>query len=332
MPVILFPRWYSFSALLISSFLAFVPSVTRDIGVACSENDARALAALFSPTAGLHVSLPDPISFSDRLSREQAYFLFERIFAVHRTFEFVPERELTVVPGRPGFIFKARWSFRDTRNDNPYLFRVFFNISPRPAPRARRPFARADGRSSRSRRNAYEERSPGGLLRGDRPGPSLSRIVARPSVVHRPGLRPEEPGGPETPRPGRPGRVRRGPRPVTAGSWSGFANGRVRRPLAPLRAAVGPGAPDDVEGAAYYGPDGRLAVWLGNAIDLGDHARSGDLTLFSAAGAPFLVRDKASVYLSSIEAAPDGGHLRPFQAPGLHPPDPVVLCQADPTS
>lgn len=122
----------SFSALLISSFLAFVPSITRDIGLACSENDARVLAALFSPTAGLHVSLPDPISFSDRLSREQAYFLFERIFAVHRTFEFVPERELTVVPGRPGFIFKARWSFRDTRNDNPYLFRVFFNIRPRP--------------------------------------------------------------------------------------------------------------------------------------------------------------------------------------------------------
>ncbi len=121
-----------FSAVLISSILALVPSVTLDIGRACSENDARALAGLFSPIAGLHVSLPDPVSFSDRLSREQAYFLFERIFAVHRTFEFVPERELTVLPGRPGFIFKARWSFRDTRNDNPYLFRVFFHIMPRP--------------------------------------------------------------------------------------------------------------------------------------------------------------------------------------------------------
>ncbi len=73
------------------------------------------------------------------------------------------------------------------------------------------------------------------------------------------------------------------------------------------------GLEDDVEGGAYYGPDGRLAVWLGNAIDLGDHARSGDLTSFAATGAPFLVRDKASVYLSSIEAAPGGGHFALFR-------------------
>ncbi len=127
---------YSFSALLISSLLAFVPSVTSDIAEACAANDARALAALFSPTAGLHVSLPDPISFSDRLSREQAYFLFERIFGAHRTYEFVPETELALVPGKPGFIFKARWSFRDVRNDNPYLFRIFFQVLPSPDPPA----------------------------------------------------------------------------------------------------------------------------------------------------------------------------------------------------
>jgi hypothetical protein len=124
---------YSFSAVLISSLLAFIPSVTLDIGRACAANSAGALTRLLSPTAGLHVSLPDPISFSDRLSQEQAYFLFERIFAVHKTFEFVPERELTFLPGKPGFIFKARWSFRDIRNDNPYLFRIFFYILPRPA-------------------------------------------------------------------------------------------------------------------------------------------------------------------------------------------------------
>ncbi len=131
----------SFCALLISSLLAFVPSVTFDIGRACAANDARALASLFSPTAGLHVSLPDPISFSDRLSREQGYFLFERIFAVHRTFEFVSDKELALVPGKPGFIFKARWSFRNVRNDNPYLFRIFFQVQPSPG-------APAVGRSS----------------------------------------------------------------------------------------------------------------------------------------------------------------------------------------
>lgn len=124
---------YSFSAFLISSLLALIPSVTIDIGRACAANDARALASLFSPGAGLHVSLPDPVSFSDRLSHEQAYFLFERIFAVHRTYEFVPEPELVIVPKRPGFIFKARWSFRNVRNGNPYLFRIFFQVLPGPS-------------------------------------------------------------------------------------------------------------------------------------------------------------------------------------------------------
>ena len=73
------------------------------------------------------------------------------------------------------------------------------------------------------------------------------------------------------------------------------------------------GLEEDIEGVAYYGPDGRLALWLGNAIDLGDHASSGDLTAFSAAGAPFLVRDKASVYLSSVEAATGGGNFALFR-------------------
>jgi signal transduction histidine kinase len=72
------------------------------------------------------------------------------------------------------------------------------------------------------------------------------------------------------------------------------------------------GLESDNEGTAFYGPDGRPAVWLGNAIDLGDHARSGDLTAFSAAAA-FLVRDKASIYLASVEAAPGGGHIALFR-------------------
>jgi signal transduction histidine kinase len=73
------------------------------------------------------------------------------------------------------------------------------------------------------------------------------------------------------------------------------------------------GFADDLRGAAYYGPDGRLAVWIGNAIDLGDHARSGDLTLFSPEGAPFVVRDKASVYLASVDAVSEGGHIALFR-------------------
>ncbi len=121
----------SLIVLLISSWLAYVPGAAKGIERACAADSASALHVLFSRPAGLYVDLPDPISFSDRVSRDQAYFLFERIFAVHRTFEFVPEPELAHVPGRPGFIFKARWSFRDSRNGNPYLFRVFFHLMPR---------------------------------------------------------------------------------------------------------------------------------------------------------------------------------------------------------
>jgi len=123
---------HSIGALLVSSLLALAPFLTRDIGKAFAANDARALSGLLSASAGLHVSLPDPISFSDRVSRQQSYFLLARIFNVHRTFEFVPEPDLSFVPGKPGFIFKARWSFRDTRNGNPYLFRIFFYVRPRP--------------------------------------------------------------------------------------------------------------------------------------------------------------------------------------------------------
>lgn len=126
-------------ALLISTRLAFVPAVTAEIGRACSADSAAALHALFSRSAGLLVDLPEPISFSDRVSHDQAYFLFGRIFSVHRTFEFAAEPEVSHVPGRPGFIFKARWSFRDSRNGSPHLFRVFFHLLPRRSARPNGP-------------------------------------------------------------------------------------------------------------------------------------------------------------------------------------------------
>ena len=69
----------------------------------------------------------------------------------------------------------------------------------------------------------------------------------------------------------------------------------------------------ETEGAACFGPDGRLAIWLGNVVDLDAHIRPGDLDSFSARKAPFLIRDKASFFLVSVEAAPDGGHLALFR-------------------
>jgi hypothetical protein len=163
---------YSFSVLLISSLVAFA-AVTRDITEAWAANDVRRHQTL-SPAAGLHVSLPGPIAFSDRVSREQAYFLFERIFAVHGTYEFVPEPDLTIVPGKPGFIFKARWSFRDRRNGTIPVPSFFMSVSAGPP---------TDGRSSRSRRNACRKGEPAAFL-----WDGLARLPRRrcPDAVHRP--------------------------------------------------------------------------------------------------------------------------------------------------
>jgi len=69
----------------------------------------------------------------------------------------------------------------------------------------------------------------------------------------------------------------------------------------------------ETEGAACFGPDDRMVVWLGNVVDLDAHIRPGDLGSFSARRSPFLVRDKASFYLVSIEPAADGGHLALFR-------------------
>ena len=69
----------------------------------------------------------------------------------------------------------------------------------------------------------------------------------------------------------------------------------------------------ETEGAACFGPDGRLILWLGNVVDLNVHVRPEDLGSFSAREAPFLVRDKASFFLVSVEATKDGGHLALFR-------------------
>jgi len=83
-----------------------------------------------------------------------------------------------------------------------------------------------------------------------------------------------------------------------------------RRVFAFLR---GLGLPEETEGVSLYSPDGRLSIWLGNALDVEDHIQPRDLAFFAGAGAPFIVRDKASVHLVSVERSADGGHLVLFR-------------------
>ncbi len=128
---------FHFSIALFSGLLALLPPVTNDIQQAWIRNSASELFRIFSQTASLNVSLPEPILFSDQLSREQAYFLFERIFATYKTFEFIPEPGLLTSPEGGGCIIKARWSFRNIKNNSPYLFEVFFYLIPDPGPPGR---------------------------------------------------------------------------------------------------------------------------------------------------------------------------------------------------
>ena len=129
---------FHFSIALFSGLLALLPPITKDIQRAWLRNSAVELHEVFSKTTALNISLPEPVPFSDQVSHEQAYFLFERIFSIYKTFEFIPEAGLLTPPEGQGCILKARWSFRNTRNNSPYLFEVFFYLIHDPGPPASR--------------------------------------------------------------------------------------------------------------------------------------------------------------------------------------------------
>ncbi len=90
--------------------------------------------------------------------------------------------------------------------------------------------------------------------------------------------------------------------PVSPGTEPGFFSGLRSLGLDPQR-----------EGAAYYGPAGKLALWLGNVVDLEDHLPWDGFAAVAAGGVPFVIRDKASVYLVSVLDAPGGGRLVLFR-------------------
>jgi len=113
--------------LLLSFFPIFLPSTTQNIERAFLQNDARMLYALFPPQSYINISLPEPISFSDQVSNQQAYFLFKKIFSAYMTFEFYSESQPTSIEGESAII-KTRWSFRDKKNRNQYVFHILFYL------------------------------------------------------------------------------------------------------------------------------------------------------------------------------------------------------------
>lgn len=110
------------------TLLSFTQSTTtQNIERAFLQNNPKLLYQLFSAQNPINVSLPEPIYFSDQLSNQQAYFVFKNIFSAYSTFEFYSERQPQSFEDN-NYIYQARWSFRDKKNNDQYLFYIFFYL------------------------------------------------------------------------------------------------------------------------------------------------------------------------------------------------------------
>ena len=116
------------SIVLLTVVVSLLPATTQDIEKAFLQNNPKILYSLFSAKSSINISLPEPISFSDQLSNQQAYFLFRKIFSAFTTLEFYSEKELPPEVENQNFIFKARWSFRDNKNNDQYAIHIFFYL------------------------------------------------------------------------------------------------------------------------------------------------------------------------------------------------------------
>lgn len=112
---------------LIAILPLFTSTTTQNIEKAFLQNNSKLLFTLLPPRSHINISLPAPISFADQVSNQQAYFLFKKIFSSYSTFEFYSERQKpTLQTDRT--ILKTRWSFRDKKNNNQYVFNIFFYL------------------------------------------------------------------------------------------------------------------------------------------------------------------------------------------------------------
>lgn len=117
-----------FSVCLLSIFLSLFSTLTNAIEKSFLQNNPQSLYSLLSAKNSIQISLPEPISFSDQVSRQQAYFFFKKIFQTFKTFEFYPEEEFPAFAEQGISIYKVRWSFIHIRNNNQYVFQIFFYI------------------------------------------------------------------------------------------------------------------------------------------------------------------------------------------------------------
>ncbi len=117
-----------FGTIILGIALSLLSATTKNIEKAFLQDGAGLLFSQFSGRTSVNLSFPEPISFSDQVSPEQAYFIFRNVFASYSTFEFYAESEFPFPPAGNHFIFQARWSFKNIRTNNQTVFRVFFYL------------------------------------------------------------------------------------------------------------------------------------------------------------------------------------------------------------
>ena len=111
------------AALLIFASLQLSTS-TQSIERAFLQNNSRLLYEHLPANESIKLTFPAPIAFSDQISNQQAFFFFKKIFNTYATLEFYPTRPDTPADGTK-YIFKARWSFQDKKN-NQFVLLIFF--------------------------------------------------------------------------------------------------------------------------------------------------------------------------------------------------------------
>jgi hypothetical protein len=126
-------------ALVFSVVLSLVSLPGQNIERSFLHNDARLLYAQLSHETRLSVYLPEPLSFSDQVSDEQAFFLFQRIFQRYVTLEFIPDPQIFHPEAGAPLIVKARWFLTDASNNSRYALRIYFMLQPETPVRTPRP-------------------------------------------------------------------------------------------------------------------------------------------------------------------------------------------------
>lgn len=109
--------------------LSLLAQTTRAIERSFFEDRPALLYSLLAESGHLNLSLPEPISFSDQVSPEQAFFIFRRLHRSYATFEFYADPDAPLLARDDGFIFKARWSFRNKASNDQFVFQAFFHLS-----------------------------------------------------------------------------------------------------------------------------------------------------------------------------------------------------------